>query len=383
MKEVVWEQGVLPILVTGAPFIGITTLGDELNYVSRMSQVKNASGTQTIVKTVSVYMACQSCMMKGVGAECKHVGNIMPYFHNPEKHRDIQLLMSGSRETYSRETRGIQANDRERPAFPEEALARLLRVEHAWRPSGAERPRHVFVAIDPCGGGHMSRFAVVSATLSRESNRFVLLGGESMIGGGPVHHGELVARHILELSRRNEELRSARFVLVPESNMAYVGASITNSALSALRNVYRAPPVTVLTESRGEHIGIRTTNGTKMAAALAVVTLLLENRLCVHHRFLCVGGEVVAGQQDARLRKGTVSDGQEMLTEIVRQMRNFKCIEKPPPPSRANDPDAQPTIIYSGKGGGNFDDHVIAVMIACSSAPSLFYGNKEDYKEFM
>lgn len=107
MDRNVFDTVVVPTLVTGSAFIGITTLAEneDTNYVSNM--VKNATDSEgkSIFKIVNMEMVCMRCKRLGKERTCRHKMGEIPYWHDHKRQKDIEAILQGQRDVWLREMR--------------------------------------------------------------------------------------------------------------------------------------------------------------------------------------------------------------------------------------------------------------------------------------
>lgn len=214
MDNKVFNVVVVPTLVTEASFIGITTLGEDSNFVNVLVEIKDESG-QGLFNYVKIDLVCDRCKKLGKESSCTHLMGEIPYWQDAKRHKDIQLMMQCDQDTYMREARyvwrdllnfsirifsrflillfivfvtmeesdpnkpgftplsllekcftktsnendsGLQSNSLVKAVFDKAALQKLK--ENVYNKT--ETVKHIFVSVDPAAGGARSKFAIVS-----------------------------------------------------------------------------------------------------------------------------------------------------------------------------------------------------------------------------
>ncbi len=102
MNEGVWKNVVIPTLVNGSAFIGITTLGEDGNFVHELVKIKKKNG-RNLFNVVRIEMICTACKRKGLREECPHKKGEMPPWHDPSRHEDVRQMLGQDPDTYARE----------------------------------------------------------------------------------------------------------------------------------------------------------------------------------------------------------------------------------------------------------------------------------------
>lgn len=135
--------------------LGITTPSTDVNFASRLSNIRNAQG-QLITKTLMAGTACKSCRRRKRPADCEH--KIYPPWKTKEGIDEIRAILAHDQATFNREIQGVVAGDDVRiyAAFiyhfrNKQPLYQLVYPA-----------RLIWIFIDPAGGGSNSDFTIVS-----------------------------------------------------------------------------------------------------------------------------------------------------------------------------------------------------------------------------
>jgi hypothetical protein len=159
MDTAVFYEVVVPLLeLDRTALICISTILDSFNFYSKLMELKDENG-DTFFVIHNFVMACQNCQDEGTPTTCTHMFNSLPPWQSARKHKKIRAMMSDQQELLARETMGIQS-DAFGQAFKTKSIRSFLkRVQN---PVDSNlHPRHIFMSIDPSGGGE-SHFALVS-----------------------------------------------------------------------------------------------------------------------------------------------------------------------------------------------------------------------------
>lgn len=81
MDKAVWKRVVVPTLITGAAFLGITTRGyDQFNFVTQLLKLKTSDGS-SLFRNINIDLCCEHCKKIGRADSCRHkIGNLFIYF---------------------------------------------------------------------------------------------------------------------------------------------------------------------------------------------------------------------------------------------------------------------------------------------------------------
>jgi hypothetical protein len=143
-------------------------------------------------------------------------------------------------------------------------------------------------------------------------------------------------QHIQAL-RSLHGLENAKIVFVPESNLAFEGVWTSFVLQRAMvRNIC------IMREDKGM-TGVRVNREFKKLMAMGLKEKLLSGKVYMHRRFVCTGEDY---------------SPKAMKNEMIDQLLNYSRKVK-----FANDEDNESTVIYGGKMGYGFDDHVIALQL--------------------
>jgi len=125
--------------------------------------------------------------------------------------------MSDQQELLQRETMGVQS-DAFGQAFKTKSIRALLaRKETPF--SSPHSAKHIFMSIDPSGGGE-SHFALVSCFY--EHGAMVVCGLESVPAKSPSDYENALRAHSRKL-REDRKFADALFVVCPEANLGTLG----------------------------------------------------------------------------------------------------------------------------------------------------------------
>ena len=106
MDNRVFHTVVVPTLVTEAAFIGITTLGDDSNFVNRLISIRDEND-KTLFHVIQFDLICDRCKRNGKESSCTHLMGEIPYWQDQRRHKEVQLMMQGEQDTYMRESRQV------------------------------------------------------------------------------------------------------------------------------------------------------------------------------------------------------------------------------------------------------------------------------------
>lgn len=159
---------VLPTLArAGIALIGITTLDDpSSSFWGQMMKSTYPDG-RPVFRVIRYSLVCDACRMAGVENTCKHKLGDLPWWQSAEQHAKLAQIMKGHAETYLREVMGYEADPTRTPAFDSNGIDML--EEPSRIVATCPVIPHLFVAVDPSGGGTGSDYAIMSAVFYESS----------------------------------------------------------------------------------------------------------------------------------------------------------------------------------------------------------------------
>jgi len=356
MPADVFYEVVMPTLVTGAVFIGITTLyaDAELSLVNKLISVNDEFGVP-IIRSLQLKMVCEDCEAAGIAESCSHRMGELPYWQDERRHARIQQLYGSSNQaTFMLEMRGVQSDGGAKPAFDPPSVARLRQSDTTFWASTEFSANHVFVTIDPHGGGDSSQYAIASFVyLSGDMttpSKQVLVGAEAAGYRRPEDCVRLLIEHIRAL-RMMPGLTGASVVLTVEANYG-------NEARWIRQELKRAGFADIIfMKERMYHgvreVGVMTTEALKGDMAGGLDLRLRDGSFFIHEDFV-----TSADKSSASDLRQLVQNRTDMRERLVEQLENY-CRITIPSKHRYN----APSIKYSGKSGRGFDDLAIAIQL--------------------
>ncbi len=152
-------QVILPTLITGISFIGISSISKEgTNFVNVMREQRRKLDGKPVFRTVVFPGECENCEL--AGRKCYH-NRDPPKWHSADRMDDLEDMYQGFEDDYDAEMLNKVGDGGVKAAFDIEGVNGLLdssntyKLEHEFR--------EFFVACDPACGGDKSRNAVVSS----------------------------------------------------------------------------------------------------------------------------------------------------------------------------------------------------------------------------
>lgn len=324
--------------------IGISTITDEYNFMTRYLSKKDPHGEQ-LFAVKHIFLACDECKAAGKAASCNHNAYLLPNWSSPRKRRIINCIMEDHQEMLAREIGGV-ANSLNERAFPHGLVDQLLEKERYFLETRVSYPQ-VFIAIDPNGCGKKSDFAMT--TILRYCGKYVILGMESFPSKTPRENHELIFEHVERLMYKECFYNSLK-VFILESNYGLESAHI-NEALKSrgMRNYL------VMSEREDIRIGFETTNSNKDIATSATREKLADNTL-----------EILPDDELISVTRPPAN----IIKLLGDQMKDFAMVLK------ENDL-SKPRKFFSGKAAGK-DDLVISLILAVYWSGYFFNSGKYD-----
>ena len=155
------NEVVLPLLsVRSSVLLCISTLLETSNHYSRMFTLKTPNG-KPLFETMQISLVCAECLRTPNPERCNHRVADMPRWLSSQKMETIRALMADDPAMLLRESMGVSAETTTR-AFNETHIAQFIARP---RTAPARRLSHIYVSVDPAGGGS-SNFAISSICLS-------------------------------------------------------------------------------------------------------------------------------------------------------------------------------------------------------------------------
>jgi len=171
MNSAVWKRVVVPTLITGAAFIGITTRGyDNLNFVTQLLKLKTSSG-DSLFKHINIDLCCDECKRNGKEDTCRHKMGEAPHWHDLGTYKHIKEMYGEDEDAYLVETKGLEVETGTFPAFDPHQIEAMFASPPI---SDLSHEKNVFLAIDPAAGGDRSKYAIISAIYNEKSRNFIV-----------------------------------------------------------------------------------------------------------------------------------------------------------------------------------------------------------------
>lgn len=343
---------ILPILGAKPAFVSITSkavMPDST--VDRMKNSKLDNG-EYVFRRIVYDPKCAYCRKRGV-ATCPHKPTVK--WSSSRAKAQLRSVMSAiDSSAYRREVENEDADSEIGPVFSKASLTQLEDSEY--HIGSGIQIKHVYVGVDPSGGGRMSRYAIVSVIVVEDTNNngvidYVVVGADFVESDNYNIIRDVVVRHVLAL-RRAPGLQNALIVVIPENNLGYHHFHIEEDLRQGVpRNCFH-----IFNVGDAGRAGVHQDNEKKRALTVSIGRNLEGGRLFIWEHLVSVG------EYDTGI--GAVNANAHMArTILINDLRSFMCIAK-----RPSKIDGRVTYIYTGKTSGSKDDGVIALGI-----PMLFW----------
>lgn len=309
--------------------IGISTITDENNFMTRYLKQKDAHG-ENLFAVEQIWLACKPCRDKGLAHKCNHNSHLLPNWSSPRKRKIINNIMKGQEELLAREIGGV-ASSLHQKAFPVKFVNKFKSLNPFVLPFDVTYD-HVFHAIDPNGAGKSSDYAIVS--MVRTNGQFIIIGLESFPSKTALENDRLLVSHINNM-RIDPRFTSARSVFIIESNLGLESDRIATMLEENVGNF-----VVMNERNDGTHTGFRTTQHVKTMSVETLRERILDNSL----RF-----------SDERTMVCTTRSYDSSTAILIDQMQEFAEILK-------ESDTEKPKKSYTGKGSGK-DDLIMALLL--------------------
>jgi hypothetical protein len=304
------------------------------------------------IKTLEISLVCESCRREGEVKICKHRANAIPSWSSEDRRAFLQSLYPAEKlNQYARENLGIDI-ERGPECFP------FMRVEEIFAQPRLPLPqrniRHVFVAIDPCGGSDIreqrgSDYAICSIV----SPGALVLGMEAMDIYDP---GMQVDDRILLHIRRIVTLLPQAIIVVAIENLT--GREHETQAYAIMKAF---PGRIVIMREKLQKTGVNTTHQVK-----AVMMQLTRASM--------VAGEIALFDNLIT----THAKPDEMLGEFKQQLLRYREVKQP-----SETPFGRGKIAWTGKTGvGVRDDLAVCLQLAIYWR-SVFLADSAKYMAYL
>lgn len=157
LNPALFHNVIVPLLtVEHTAMLAITSPGDELNYISIIQDLKNASG-EPLFYNIKIGLSCAKCIDAGIN-NCPHALKRLPAWKSESRHDMVRAVFGQNQEAMKREAEGLVVSSRVY-LFGKKDVDALMK-----------RPPYVFqydvqlveIGIDPSGGGAGSDFVIVA-----------------------------------------------------------------------------------------------------------------------------------------------------------------------------------------------------------------------------
>lgn len=317
--------------------LAISTSAGSDSLYTRLTKLKDENGSPLFC-TITFSLICDECRKGDDPTSCTHLTEVMlPPWLSSSKVDKIRAIMEADPAMYARETLGecMDSNDKVfRAAWIEALRASPPRAV-------GEVARHVFVAVDPAGGG-LSNFAIVSGV--RLGDGSTVLTGMDAISTKSIDEQEAVLIEHLRALRRDRRLFAAKIVLIIESNLGFEAERIHRSVRA--RGI---PDVVAMTDDDKGRIGLHTDHARKELMAGALVDTLSTGRLSFYEGFVS-------------------RDAKKWTEELYEQLAAYSVVIEVP----KNEYFGKVKKTYSGKAGGQNDDLCLALQFLVLYSPAFF-----------
>lgn len=164
--------------------VAIATPGAEHNHYSRLLELTKPDGT-SLFKAIRIALTCPPCIAAGRTDMCEHRADLVPSWHSSGRRDIIKRVLEGDTDLFRRESLGIITTVRRCACACVCVCVSLIAcgwaqsaeyfLRREWvvalnqsvaRPNFASaRPRLLFTAVDPGGGGANSSYALCTVAL--------------------------------------------------------------------------------------------------------------------------------------------------------------------------------------------------------------------------
>lgn len=335
----VFYEVVVPLLeMETTACICISTIIGGDNFYTKLLNMVDDLGNPFFVSYLFTLM-CDACRLADKEpSECTHLLKELPRWQSGNKHKRIRAMMNqmGQQELLNQETMGITSGSCN-AAFRQDSIHFLFDDIKNPRVIPKALTRHVFISIDPNGGGD-SRFAIVSVCY--EGNNMIILGAEAVAARTPQEYELVLVKHIEKI---REHLKHVIIVLLPESNLGFEAAHIYRCI-----HHYKLLHTVCLKDNHG-NAGLKTTNEVKEAMCHRLNEALNNHAITISAMFVNIQSQFI---------KRDYMNSERILDELKTELLEYEKIID----SDKLNPFKKRKMTFSGKNNGN-DDLAVCLQL--------------------
>ena len=171
----------------------------------------------------------------------------------------------------------------------------------------------------------------------------------------------------MKMIMTNPMFRNALIVVAPENNLAFEAINLENEL-----SEHFSPKDYICFKDEKARTGIHTDNLLKRGMSESLKQDLDRGQVHFWEEFMSVEGHYKCKSADDRTKKAMralAADG--VRDELTNEIRNFLHVSRKP-----RDPTRPPTVQYTGKLYGGFDDMLMAFFMA-NTCRKLFFASEE------
>jgi len=306
-----------------------------------------------IFESIRITLVCDDCLATDHPEKCRHKLASMPRWLSSKKVETVRALLAEDPAMLLRESLGISADGSEK-AFGTEAIASMIkrvpnRIQYNVR-EPALNVNHVFVAVDPSGGG-ASAFSI--ASIIQEASGFLQIVGVDALHTKDVRQThKLLVAHLAKV-RKLSAFAHCKLVLIFESNLAFESQHLLHAVEAAgIKNWVS------LSEGQQGTLGWLTTNERKQQMCLLLREALSVGKIAIAHDFFSNELKIT----EAKLR-------------INDELSSYCVVTEPPKTTFG-----KVRTTYTGKLYGKQDDLCIAIQLSIIGCQKFFQESK--YRNF-
>jgi hypothetical protein len=339
----VFYEVILPLMQLSETYmIGISTIKDESNFMSRYIKQKDEHGQQ-FFRVFQFYGACLECRNAGLAFQCNHMDHLKPTWHSSNKVKRIKILMEGQQELANQELSGV-SSAKNKNAFDVKDI-RSLFDKNAVKLH--EAMQFLFIAVDPSGGGS-SNFAICSTY--QKNGKTIVLGMEAVKTKVIDEAYEILRKHVVKI-RALTKLAEPTLVFIFENNLGFEAQHLANFANKNFNNF--------IIMNGNNKVGLYTNNQFKVGSAV-----MLKNRL---------KKEMIFFSKELFSVSKTTEQVKEQLENELNEYRRIV--------HQSNSDFSKTKETYSGKDGSSKNDDLVISLLLNVYWSELFY-TSDKYTRF-
>ena len=150
------------MIVRNTCMLAISTLTSEINFYTRLVQMKDRATQLPLFKVKKIELVCQKCKDDGKASECVHMLHMVPRWQSSDKHVKLKTVMEDRPDLIESELSGMAFN-----SLQQVFRSKDLEIMFTQPTPDYLLNQEVHIIIDPAAGGAQSDYAILSLQRSK------------------------------------------------------------------------------------------------------------------------------------------------------------------------------------------------------------------------